>query len=126
MCPSRDPEKTTSGRAVTACDCAGLQLGRSPQLCGGGALQTFSPVLTFSANSPPPWSEFSNRRYPCAVVLSATTPLNPRSDSATYIFCPSVAEPHIIPPSGPPFPMRVCQRIAPSLSGSSAYAIPDF
>src|SRR5712672_3734506 len=32
----------------------------------------------------------------------------------------------MIPPSGPPLPTRVCQRILPSWSGSSAWTTPDF
>src|SRR5215471_2005403 len=51
--PSTAPENTTPGITEIAADCAGLQEGRSPQTAGGAA-QTFAPVSTFSAKSPPP------------------------------------------------------------------------
>ena len=48
-----------------------------------------------------------------------------RSDTPKYAFCPSTAPPHW-PPSPLPWPMRYSHTLCPSLSGSSAYAIPDF
>src|SRR5205814_8889511 len=38
----------------------------------------------------------------------------------------SAAEPHCTPPLIPPLPTRVCHRISPLRSGSTAWTTPDF
>src|SRR5262249_29051105 len=53
-------------------------------------------------------------------------PRRTKSDTAAYTFCPSLAIPHCTPPFVPPLPTRVCHKISPFLSGSSAYTTPDF
>src|SRR5258706_9094887 len=121
MCASTDPENTTPGIIAIAADCEGLQLGRSPQ-SGGAALHTCLPVATSSANNPPPPFGSNTRRPPAPYDFS----LKVMSDSATYIFFPSLAEPHWIPPKVPPRPTRVCHRIAPLFSASRPCATPFF
>src|SRR5215469_13601435 len=89
MCPSSDPENTTPGMAVTAADCAGLQNNLPPQE-GGGAAQIFSPVTMLMATNPPPMFGSRIRFSPC----SKDRLVKDMSELATYIFTPSVAEPH--------------------------------
>src|SRR5580692_8197902 len=108
MCPSTAPENTTPGIAVIAADCAGLQLGRSPHT-GGGADQTFLPVAASSANNPPPALGSTSSGFPVVNSLRRKS----ISLSATYMFFPSLAEPHWIPPSAPPLPTRVSHRTLP-------------
>src|ERR1700688_3226945 len=101
--PSFDPENTTPGITLMAAACAALQ--RCPALhfgAGGGAYQARSPLLRFTACSPPGAGE-------------------KMSDTAKYACSASTAEPHSIPPKAPPAPARYCQSTSPRLSGSSAH-----
>src|SRR6185295_17190012 len=110
MCPSTDPEKTTPGMTDTGADCAPVQ--PRPLLhssFGAGVLQIFSPVASFSANSPP------------ASLGAPNT-----SETGMYAACSSAAEPHSMPPSAPPLPALNCQTVLPSLSGSIPHTTPDF
>src|SRR5262245_53195341 len=92
-CPSKEPENTTPGIAVTAADCAGEQSVRSAPHGNGFALQTIFPVFRSRAWSPPPFFGSRVRRKPCGTVGSGLPP-SPTSEIATYIFSPSDAEPH--------------------------------
>ena len=47
-------DRTYSGVAVTAANCAGLQPPRSAHVLAGGALQSSAPVAAASACRPPP------------------------------------------------------------------------
>ena len=118
--PSTEPDKTYSGVAVTAPDCAGLQLLRLAHALEGGALHRNAPVATASACNPPPASGFGTKGCPSTGLKNAM------SETATYTLLPSVAVPHCTPPSRPPLPTRVCHTIRPRSSGSSAHIIPDF
>src|SRR5579871_4331230 len=113
-CPSSELENTTPGIAVTAPDCAGLQGRRLPQP-GGGVCQIRSPLSTRSAKIPPPLVESTSDTAslpPLTRVLR-----NSMSESAAYIFRPSVAEPHWMPPTVPPLPRRDCHSTWPLRSG---------
>ena len=48
------------------------------------------------------------------------------SDSGTYMFCPSLADPHSMPPSAPPRPTVVLHSFLPPWSGSKPWTTPDF
>src|SRR6266851_10064562 len=86
--PSIDPENTTPGMTEMGADCAPLQPRPDVQSrCGCGVCQIFSPVVSFNANRPP--DSFGGKST---------------SDTGMYAFCSSAAEPHSMPPSGPPFP----------------------
>src|SRR5258708_35238098 len=75
--PSIAPENTTPGINVTGAICAGVQ-PYFPRQAGfsGSAYQTFSPVVSFSANSPPAFS------------------LRCTSDKAIYTLSSSAPMPH--------------------------------
>src|SRR5271169_6915645 len=98
-----EPEKTTPGITVAGASCEGLQAGLPRQGGFSGAVyQTFSPVGILKAKRPPPSG------------ISVFDVLKLKSESGTNITSSKAAEPHMMPPCAPPFPMRVCQRIAPS------------
>src|SRR5215831_13115457 len=84
--PSSPPENTTPGIAVTAADCAGLQLGLSPQP-GCGVFQAMAPVSGFSANRPQPVFGSSSNGTPSIVGCAPRAPAGggaiATSDSAT-------------------------------------------
>src|ERR1039457_6891110 len=104
-----EPENTAPSISVAGSICAGLQPFFALHAgSAGGAYQTFSPLAIFSAYRPP--------------ALSGTR----TSESGAYTTLLSAARPHSTPPSGLPLPMRVCQRISPFFSGSSACTTPDF
>src|SRR5262249_4680318 len=108
--PSTDPEKTTPGITDAGADCAPVQ--PRPVVhssLGAGASHTRSPVASFTACSPP-----------------ASLGADRTSDTGTYAFTSSAADPHSMPPSMPPLPARYCQSTLPSLSGSSPQSTPDF
>src|SRR5581483_1089892 len=121
-CPSTEPEKTTPGIAVTACDCAGLQPGRGGSHGFGAANQILVPSAGRNAVNPPPFAG-SNFAPPMAPP-GFSTPA--KSEVAAKTDCPSLAIPHCTPPFFPPSPTRVCQRILPFASGSNPYTMPDF
>src|SRR5579864_5225132 len=121
-CPSTDPENTAPGIAVTAAGCAGLHTAFDPH-GGGAAYHTFSPLAMRRAVSPPPC--VGSGGNPTWMIVPGGAFLT-RSETAAYTFCPSLAMPHCTPPLVPPLPTRVCHRISPLRSGSSAYTTPDF
>src|SRR5215831_1505772 len=95
------------GTAVTAAPCAALQPRCVPHSRASGAfVQTSFPVSIFTARMPP--------------GVCDSVPLTPK-----YAFLPSTAPPHCPPRPLPPL-VRYSQIFAPLLSGSNAYAIPDF
>src|ERR1039458_673529 len=116
MWPSTPPENTTPGIAVTAADCAGLQPGLTQPGCG--VCQAIPPVSIFSAVRPPPTFGSNSYGTPKTESRPATDPGGAArlrtSDSATYTFFASAADPHCTPPRLPPWPTRTCQRSLPS------------
>jgi len=108
--PARE---NNTGNAVTAAvqGCTGCGYHTRP---AAPCMENF-PGGKLERDRPPP--AFGSR------VLSG---LNRTSEFATYTWSWSAAEPHMIPPSAPPLPTRVCQRILPCWSGSSAWTTPDF
>src|SRR4029077_5784430 len=101
--PSSEPENTTPGITVMAADCAALQPRPGLPHAGGGAgvYQTRSPVAKSTACRPPGCGR-------------------PTSAIGKYAWTASTAEPHSMPPNGPPWPARYFHLIAPCLSGSIA------
>src|SRR5262249_47423886 len=77
--PSTEPENAIPGIALTAADCAGLHLGRSPH-SGGGVYQALSPFSRRRANMPPPAFGSTSE---LALYVSE---MRPTSDKATYTF----------------------------------------
>src|SRR5262249_13691490 len=105
--PSIDGENTTPGMTVIAADCAPLQPRPALHFTGGGGVNhARSPVASLTAWRPPG----------VGLLPSAT---------GKYACSASTAAPHSMPPSAPPFPARYSQTIAPCLSGSIAYPMPD-
>src|SRR6185369_12773834 len=118
-CPSSDPENTAPGIAALGAESAGLQDGLSPHALGR-ATQACDPFVSRIANSPPPTSGF---RPPRPRAIGS---LKVMSETGTYMFVPSLDDPHSMPPSIPPFPISVVHSLAPLSSGSNACTIPDF
>src|SRR5438105_3202203 len=106
MWPSTEPENATPGIAVTAADWAGEHRGREPHL-GGGELQTCLPSASRSANIPPPWLGSAS------VEVLKVSMMRLMSETATYTFVSSAAEPHCTPPMVPPLATRVCHSTSP-------------
>src|SRR6185295_7014820 len=108
MPPSSDPESTAPGITVTAAPCDARHVGLllSHRRSCGPTLHTCSPVASFTARMPPGAGDS-------------------RSDTPKYAFSRSTAPPHC-PPRPLPCPMRYFHTTSPSLSGSSAYDMPDF
>src|SRR4051812_42038023 len=101
------PESTAPGIRVVALPWPALQPRPPRHNTGcGGADQTISPSAIRIAFSPPGVGD-----------CMSPTPM--------YTIVPSLDAPHW-PPKPLPRPNLVCQTIAPSLSGSSANARPDF
>src|SRR5579871_873056 len=75
-CPSREPEKTAPGIAVTAADCAGEQSVRAAsQPVEGAALHTILPLCRSMACSPPPFFGSTVNRKPRGDLGSGTPPI---------------------------------------------------
>jgi len=106
-----DPEKTTSGMAVIAADCAGLQPGVVQG--SGAAYHTLLTSVIRRAVSPPPFSgQNVYASFSDVVTKPAANPGEPRQ------LDPAI--PPITPPEALPLPTRTCQTISPLRSGSSA------
>src|SRR6202034_1726773 len=114
--PSIAPEKTTSFATVTAANCPPLQPGLPSQsVFGGIVFHRILPVRISIAANPPGGGAFA----PAEVSVEI-------SEFAAYTFLPSVADPHSIPPSPLPLPMRASHNSFPPSSGSSPYITPVF
>src|SRR5215467_1155996 len=95
------------GTAVSAAPCAAVQPLVVPHNFSTASFdQTSSPESILTARMPP-----------CPFASVPLTPKNTRE--------PSTAAPHC-PPMPFPALVRYCQTMAPSLLGSTAYAIPHF
>ena len=101
-----DPPNTAPGIAAAGADSAGLHDGLSPQPFGRD-IHACVPSASRMANSPPPTSEFRPPRPRCDASL------NVMSDNGTYMYCPSLADPHSMPPSSPPRPTVVLHSFFP-------------
>ena len=104
--PSTDPPNTAPGIAAAGADRAGLHDGLSPHALGRDN-QACLPSARRIANIPPPTSGFRPPRPNCEGCL------NVMSDSGTYMFVPSLADPHSTPPSAPPRPTVVLHSFLP-------------